>query len=246
MIVAAALGPAPPLLVPALTGAGPADDAVLALRAASRAAVGELIEAGPEVIAVVGAAGETVGWDPGARLHLADFAPGPGATRPGSARLPASVGLGSWLLSELGYTGRRLLRSVSAREPADRCAKIGADLAAWPERTGLLVLADGSARRGVRAPGYVDPRSAGFDAEVERAVRDGDLGALLAIEAGLACELMATGRPAWQVLAGALSGQVVATEIRYCDDPFGVAYLVASIRILRAAGGAAEISAGRS
>ena len=39
-------------------------------------------------------------------------------------------------------------------------------------------MADGSARRGRRAPGYLDERSARFDAGVERAVRDGDLEAL--------------------------------------------------------------------
>jgi aromatic ring-opening dioxygenase LigB subunit len=93
------------------------------------------------------------------------------------------------------------------------------------------VLGDGSARRGLRAPGYLDARSAGFDAEVERAVRTGDLDALLAIDPELARELMAAGRPAWQVLAGALAGKVVESEIRYCDDPFGVAYLVASLRV---------------
>jgi len=50
--------------------------------------------------------------------------------------------------------------------------------------------------------------------------------ALLAIDPGLARELMAAGAAGLQVLAGALSGQVVASEIRYADDPFGVAYLV--------------------
>ena len=91
-------------------------------------------------------------------------------------------------------------------------------------------MADGSARRGRRAPGHLDERSAPFDAEVERAVRDGDLEALLAIDPVLARELMATGRPGWQVLAGALAGTAAAAcEIRYRDDPFGVAYLVASL-----------------
>ena len=84
---------------------------------------------------------------------------------------------------------------------------------------------------GGRRPGYFDERSAGFDAEVERAVRDGDFQALLEIDAELARELMAAGRPAWQVLAGALEGTVVASEIRYCDDPFGVSYLAASMRV---------------
>ena len=42
---------------------------------------------------------------------------------------------------------------------------------------------------------------------------------------------MATGRPAWQVLAGAVNGLRPASVIRYDDDPFGVAYLVASLTV---------------
>jgi hypothetical protein len=42
---------------------------------------------------------------------------------------------------------------------------------------------------------------------------------------------MATGRPSWQVLAGALQGAETANEIIYRDDPFGVAYLVASLTV---------------
>jgi aromatic ring-opening dioxygenase LigB subunit len=95
----------------------------------------------------------------------------------------------------------------------------------------LLVLGDGTACRSPKAPGYFDHRSAVFDAAVERAVRTGDLGAVMRIDPDLARELMATGRAAWQVLAGAMNGSRLATEIRYYDDPFGVAYLVASLRV---------------
>jgi hypothetical protein len=43
---------------------------------------------------------------------------------------------------------------------------------------------------------------------------------------------MATGRPAWQVLAGALGtahdrGRPLAADVLYAEAPFGVAYLVA-------------------
>ncbi len=42
---------------------------------------------------------------------------------------------------------------------------------------------------------------------------------------------MATGRPAWQVLAGALETAFpLAVAVRYAGDPFGVAYLVATLR----------------
>ena len=49
----------------------------------------------------------------------------------------------------------------------------------------------------------------------------------------LARDVMATGRPAWQVLAGAARGLRAADEIRYRDDPFGVAYLVAALGFAR-------------
>jgi hypothetical protein len=90
----------------------------------------------------------------------------------------------------------------------------------------LLIMAGGSACRSVRAPGYLDPRAAGFDEALERAVRDGDPGALRAVDEDLARELLATARPVWQVLAGAMTEPVTAAEILYRDDPFGVFYLV--------------------
>ncbi len=87
-------------------------------------------------------------------------------------------------------------------------------------------MADGSACRSLRAPGYLDPRAAGFDAALERAVRTGDPGSLRTMDHRLARELLATARPGWQVLAGAMP-RAAATEILYADDPFGVFYLVA-------------------
>lgn len=214
------------MLLPGLSGAA---EVLPELRTACAEAVRELVAAGPDFVAVVGPAELTSVWDPGARPALAAYAPGlPGADAGG---VPVSLGVGNWLLDQSGYPGERRLYSVAADEPPGYCAQVGKEIAALPARWALLVLGDGSSRRGLKAPGYFDERSAGFDAEVERAVRTGDLDALLAIDPALARELMAAGRPAWQVLAGALGGQVVASEIRYCDDPFGVAYLVASIRV---------------
>jgi hypothetical protein len=65
---------------------------------------------------------------------------------------------------------------------------------------------------------------------VERAVRAGDLGALQRLDQRLAHDLLATGRPAWQVLSGAWPGLGHDAEVLYCDAPFGVGYLVAYLR----------------
>ncbi len=102
------------------------------------------------------------------------------------------------------------------------------------------MLGDGSARRGPKAPGHFDERAAAFDAAVEKAVRAGDLRALLDLDPALARDLMATGRQAWQVLAGALRAgarpegarggpAALAVDVQYAGDPFGVKYLVASL-----------------
>ena len=239
MITAAVLCPAPPLLARELTGADPVAPE---LRQACRDAAAGLLRGHPDVVAVVGAGEQTRTWDGGLRLDVSVFAPGVAPSAPstpaapaaravpdGSAGLPLPLGLGARLLDQAGYTGPRMMQSVAADEPAGRCAELGARIAGSATRVALLAMADGSARRGPKAPGYFDERSGPFDAEVERAVRAGDLDALLALDQGLARELMATGRPSWQVLAGALRGTEPATEITYCDAPFGVAYLVASL-----------------
>jgi hypothetical protein len=72
---------------------------------------------------------------------------------------------------------------VAAAEPG-MSADIGAELGASRGRVALLVMADGSARRGLKAPGYHDGQSTGFDADVERAVQAGELGALLGLHRG--------------------------------------------------------------
>jgi len=257
MIVAAAVCPSPPLLIPELTGAR---QVATELRSACQASVAELTAAAPEVIALVGAAERTRTWNGAATFDLARYAPGLSsgaalrrgsgaalrrgsgagqrlsagagqAPDPGPAGLPSALGVGNWLLDQAGCQVIRVLQSVAQDEAPARCADIGARLAASRGRVALLVMADGSARRGLKAPGYLDGRSTGFDAEVERAVRTGRLEALLSADPALAHELMATGRPAWQVLAGALRGRKVSSEVRYRDDPFGVAYLVASLRV---------------
>jgi hypothetical protein len=243
MITAGAVCPAPPLLARELTGADPV---VPELRQACLDAVAGLLRGRPDVVAVVGAGEQTSTWDAGSRLDVSAFAPGIGlASRDGSAGrgarvsapardgspgLPLPLGLGARLLDQAGHAGPRVLQLVGEDEPAGRCAELGTRIARSAGRVAVLAMGDGSARRGPKAPGYFDPRSGPFDAEVERAVRACDLDGLLALEPNLARELMATGRAAFQVLAGALLGTDPASEILYAGDPFGVAYLVAALR----------------
>ena len=219
----AAICPPAPLLARELTGLDPV---VPELRQACAAAIERLVRSGPEVIAVVGPGSRTADWPASGRLNLGAFAPAlqDGRTKP---PLPLSLGLGARLLDEAGYRGPRVLRSVDHDEPVGTCLRLGADLGRLGDQVGLLVMADGSACRSLRAPGYLNPAAAGFDATLEQAVRDGDLGPLRTMDEDLARELLVAGRTGWQVLAGAMPDRDLATEILYSGDPFGVYYLVA-------------------
>jgi hypothetical protein len=148
--------------------------------------------------------------------------------------LPLALGIGALLLDQAGYRGPRVLHGIAGDEPPAACLALGREIAASAPRVALLAVGDGTARRSASAPGYLDERAAPFDEAVERAVRDGDLPALAALDPALAAGLLAAGRPAWQALAGALSADYsgasgLETEIVYSDAPLGVAYLVATL-----------------
>jgi hypothetical protein len=223
-LVAATLCPSAPLLVPELGGAHPA---VPELRDAAAKAVAALLDAEPDRVAVVGAAPDTATWPADAAVDFGAFRGA--ATNTGPA-LPLAPALGAMLLRDAGYVGDTVFQGVASDAAPDVCAALGAALADAAGRVGLLVVADGSARRSLKAPGWFDPRAEAFDAAVERAVRAGDLDALLAVDPDLAAALQAAGRPAWQVLAGAARGLPCTTRVDYADAPFGVGYLVAASR----------------
>ncbi len=217
-LVAAAVCPHPPLLVPevAAGAAGELDT----LRAACATAVAGL--AGADRVIVVGTAAA-------AARHLA---PAGGSLAPwgmpmtigdASGNLPLSLLIGRWLAPHAHeYV------AVAADTAPDECAKLGTELVA-DGRVGLLIMGDGSACRTEKAPGYLDERAAPFDDAVARALATADREALLAIDPDLGAELLVAGRAAWQVLAGA-EGDIQETELLYYDAPYGVGYLVASWR----------------
>jgi hypothetical protein len=224
MIVRAVLCPSPPLLASGVTGQ---DDLLPELRGACAAAVAWLLAADPGTVAVIGPAIATVTWPPDSVPDLSMHAP---AAYPGPSPLPLALAIGAQLLDAAGYCGPRILQSVAESASPGACLQLGRELAAAAPRVALLVVGDGSARRSAAAPGYLDDRAEPFDATVERAFRGGDLSGLAALDPDLARDLLASGRPAWQALAGALSpAPRPQTEVLYSAAPFGVAYLVATL-----------------
>jgi hypothetical protein len=234
LITAAAVVPSPPLLARALTGR----QVVLPeLREACAVAVGRLLAGPADVVAVVGAGPRTAAWEPAARLNLLAWGPGAGGSAGGPAEtgkpgLPLALGLGAALLDEAGYAGPRVLRAIDGSAPAADCLAMGAEVASLAERVALLAVGDGSARCTPAAPGHHHEQAEAFTASAEAALRDGDMAALAHLDASLAAELLATGRAAWQVLAGAVGPRRRAPgDVLYAGAPFGVSYLVAVLDI---------------
>jgi len=241
VLVAAAVCPHPPLLVPGVAAGatGETDD----LRAACDVAVAALLAAGPDLVVVVGAADRTGPFEAGAWGSLRAYgvpvdvgrpdgagadADGAAPTRPTQPTLPLSLTVGRWLLDRAGATGAPvLLFGVAAEAHRDRCVEVGAALSGRAPRVGLLVMGDGTGRRTPK-PGYLDDRAEPFDARVAEALSAGDPSALAGLDAGLADELLVQGRAAWQVLAGAAGERRWQGEVSYDGAPYGVGYLVAT------------------
>ncbi|MFI7502599.1 class III extradiol dioxygenase subunit B-like domain-containing protein [Streptomyces sp. NPDC049687] len=236
MLVAAAVCPCPPLLVPEVAaGAAPELDVA---RAACSDALAVLAAARPDRLVVVGPA-EKAGRGPhpeGARgsfhgfgVDLAVRLGRAGVETPPGRELPSALAVAAWLLERTGWSAAPV-EGLGVGEPlaAERCLDVGREIGARPGRVALLVMGDASACRTLKAPGYLDERAAPFDAEVARALGAADVEALSRLDVELARRLKAAGRAPWQVLAGAAEDAGLQGALLYEDAPYGVGYVVAT------------------
>jgi hypothetical protein len=220
--VSVAFCPVPPLLLPEVEGIASAE--TTALRRACAEAVAGMLAVPPEVVVVV-ADGPPPGvrFGPGDAGDLRGFGvdltiPFAGRIRPGGRQVPVAHSLGARLLDDAGYAGARV-----GVGPAD----LGQLVRDLPGPVGVLAMGDGSARRSLKAPGYLDEAAAPFDAVVARALADGDPAALAALDADEGARLLAAGVPTWRAVGAALTGRGVTARLHLDAAPFGVGYLAA-------------------
>jgi hypothetical protein len=244
VLIGAALGPHPPILVPAVTGgqrAGSAGARELdRLRAACDEAVAGLLRLRPDVLVIVGGA-EHSGQPPlSAPGCLSQFGvwsgPADPATRaalggdvgPNGPVLPLSLTIGRWLVHRAGAVpapGELRLHAVAESAPAAECLTAGARLAALAPRVALLVMGDGPARRARGVPGAPDPETDQYDAGLAAAFGGADAKALAALDPDHSAALIVSGRAPWQVLAGAAADGRFRGQVTYAGAPFEVSYL---------------------
>lgn len=229
MLVAAAVCPQTPLLVPKVAS-GTAEE-LADVRGASLEAITSLCVERPDLVIAVAPGGEggarEVRFGGTFRRFGVELTVGQDVDR------EPCVGLlvGRWLLDNgfpVAVPPREGWEVGEDTEPHE-CERIGRALAARGERVALLIMGDGSARRSLKAPGYLDERAIPFDDEVARALAGADTQALAAIDATTASDLMAAGRAPWQVLAGAVGGTELPWrgELLSYRAPYGVGYFTA-------------------
>ncbi|MET8092216.1 hypothetical protein [Micromonospora sp. NPDC005220] len=231
-LVAAAVCPHPPLLVPEVAGsaAPELDD----LRAACDTAVRRLLATDPDLVVLLGtgpvtgpirtpATGSLQPWGVDLDVPLGADQPDRGAV------LPLSLTIGAWLLARQDSRPPVVAVQVAADAGPAELAALADEVGAAGDRVASLVLGDGSACRGEKAPGYDDARALPYDQGVAAALADADLDVLLDLDPVVSAELKAAGRAPWQVLAGAAraAGGGWRGELLHDSAPYGVAYFVA-------------------
>ena len=130
MLIAAAVCPHPPLLVPEVTGAdgtgadGPGAGELRRLRAACREAAAVLLGAAPDLLVVVGGATHTTEYPSIAGGSLRDFAV-PFAVGADPV-LPLSLTIGKWLLNEAGSENQMVTwHTIASGAATADCLNLG-------------------------------------------------------------------------------------------------------------------------
>ena len=106
---------------------------------------------------------------------------------------------------------------------------LGAELGQDGARVALILVADGAACHGPKAPRAEDARAPAYDDEVCVALASGQPGRLAQIDADLGHDLGATVPQVWPVLLSAASGDGIGAVL-FSGAPYGVGWTVASWR----------------
>lgn len=262
MLVAAAVVPGAPMLIPELMGeaATEVQDVRAAAREAFCAVAGTLLGPGGRApigrLVVVGAPasrGDAASRSYEIAHELVDGSFGP------TLRLPALPGARSAdPLLQAGPDGsgepvptsllvaRHLagavsqeLRAAEALWPEALWVTVAPEAAVAYGRTlarddapiGLVLVADGAACHGPKAPRGEDARAADYDEAVCRALDSGDPRAMASLDRALGRELSAEGAGLWPLLAAATagtSGPRWRADLRWRGAPYGVGWFVAT------------------
>ncbi len=128
------------------------------------------------------------------------------------------------------YTGYKLVRIGLSGVPLYDHYRFGQCVAAACEGKNVCILASGDLSHRLAADGPYGFTREGpvLDAAITAALGDGDFGQLLAIDQQLAEKGAECGLRSFVMMAGALDGRAVQSELLSYEGPFGIGYAVAT------------------
>ena len=212
-VLAAAIVPAAPVLLPQLTGKTPAAGEV---REAAFESIAAMLAAKPDVVVVVAEASPAGWFDPSTPLGLGRI----GGHSGNEDGLPIPLAIGAQLLRDAGWQGSVALLGL---EPGIRPQNV--DL---PDRSALLLMANGSARCTEKAPGAFHPGSEDFNDSLSSALREADLESLSRIDVDAAREQWSDAAAPLALLGTAMDAPA-STTLTYTNPWGGVYYLCGSL-----------------
>jgi hypothetical protein len=238
MVVTVAVLPWPPAFVPELMGRAASELEPLrhAADSALRGLVAELRQH-PDGQVVVVAPGEPGEHEAAGEVSFSGFGR--------DVRVPALPGAAGAVDPELPTSmmvARYLTHRVSADQPdtakvwagarwltvdADGAAQLATELAGTSQPTAVVLLVDGAASHGPKAPRAEDSRAEAFDDAIAEALERGDRDALSAVDLDLAGQVGADGAYLWPLMAGATTGGVWLGDVLFRGEPYGVGWTVA-------------------
>jgi hypothetical protein len=247
-LIAAAMCPHPMALIPEVAGKTgewerlreACTEAIRQLQVPIWYLVGKAVPAAnaPQLIVIVGGDETTRCFDSAAAYGTllpngVLWRYGWGQDHPEAQPLPLSLTLGDWLLSQsrIGDKGMFLADTVFQAIDFDAsttdCAALGRDLAGRAERVAMLVVGEGSTSMTVTARRDRGDEAKLCDDKVIRALEHADVETLAGLP-GTPFAACATGRAAWQVLAGAADGHRFQGRLHWDEEVDGLRYFVAS------------------
>jgi hypothetical protein len=249
VLLTAAVVPGPPALVPELMGsaAGELDDLRDACDQAIDDVLSRLVPVSTSAQLVVVGAGPPGEFDAAGPVSFASFGrdvtvPPLAADHDGQRELPTPIMVARYLASRdvSAHPEHAALwnaaRWVTTSGPDAKA--LGERLGGPDARVGLILMADGAACHGPKAPRAQDARAEPYDEMVCAALASGQPAQLGQVDQGLGDELGATGAALWPVLVAAAgtAGTELPPENPYIAEvlwtgaPYGVGWTVASWR----------------
>jgi len=227
VITGVAFIPSTPLLIDQISV--DSDEALEHLRYSSMTAVQAVIETDPQVVLIICVGDATGAFRSPVSASFAGFGVDIEVSIPIATvgdQVPWTAGIAIHLLNQNGYDREVAVVTIATSEIELASTLLAVPIKS-PGRCALIVVADGSAGRSLKAPGYLIDGADEFDTGVVQAIATADAHALGELDLLEGDRVQAAGVAVWKAVGAAVQGDFTA-HLLFDQAPLGVGYFVAT------------------